>query len=133
MNLCVILSLFIIYLEPIYTIEYPNKISSSTYLHINCRLPHRIINDSTKYSRVKCYSSIQCACGFIRGLRNTFTPLDVCGRCRLGAPNLAVMLVDDNTASSPESAGSVTSSFKYESTPEDSTPVESTLLSNCCC
>jgi hypothetical protein len=40
-----------IYLTLIYAIEYPIKISSSTCLYINSRLPCGNINDTSKYSQ----------------------------------------------------------------------------------
>ena len=43
----------------------------SLFIH---RLPCGNINDTPVYSRVKCYSGIPCACGFVRGSGNTATP-----------------------------------------------------------
>ena len=43
--------------------------STSLYLFIH-RLPCGNINDTPVYSRVKCYSSFPCACGFIHGFRS---------------------------------------------------------------
>ena len=42
------------------------------FSHSHC-LPCGNINDTPVYSRVKCYSGIPCACGFIRGSWNTAT------------------------------------------------------------
>ena len=69
------------YLLPCY-ISYPclcmrvsnvDKVHQLVYIFTH-RLPCGNINDTPVYSRVKCYSGIPCACGFIRGSWNTCHP-----------------------------------------------------------
>jgi len=59
-----------IYLTLIYAIEYPIKISSSTCLHINSRLPCGNINDTSKYSK-KMLQRYFMHLWIIHGLRDT--------------------------------------------------------------
>ena len=51
-----------------------DRVHQLIYISSHSRLPCGNINDTPVYSRVKCYSGIPCACGFIRGSWNTATP-----------------------------------------------------------